>query len=929
VDIVFSLHETVDGALPSQLYYVSTFPLPDLDNAMTTSPAYQFICNLLIEIDSWGRIARRQWLIDAGLEPLEAHLPPDLPAINFAPALLDVAYQQGNDHHLRLMVTALQEVMAGHPNHLNQVNALLAEPDLMKVVFPTGRVAWAEDRATTLAVAKAYFNQLPTDKVPAHVSLPDVPFTSKSHMLFVANPAFVGREMELMAIAEGIKTGQGAVVAAGIGGVGKTQLAVEWVHRYGRYFAGGIFWLDFSNEGSIPLTIASAGAAYQHPHYAQMELADQVRWVREQWKAETPTLLIFDNCEDPKLADEYAPIGSGARVLATSHDQTFTKSIRVGGVRQINIETLPRLDSIKLLQRLRPDLSETDANAIAEELGDLPLALHIAGSFLQQYRTTSYGDPSTYLERLCQPDLLEQLGKQGARLPHLPTKHERDVTRTFLISIERLDSDTHPDPNLTRALLLLIAQFAPGVALPSEWLNNGLPEGTDELDMADALKRLKAVGLVDTPQEGMTRIHRIIAQVVTEYIDINTLNVPLIRCEDIILQVRPEYKQLGFLRKAEYWIPHAQYITIHALTRHDEQAILLTNYLGLWLKYLALYKEATQWVTKSLELGREILGTNHHYTSGSLNNLAELYRIQGFYQQSLPLYEEALAIAREVLDTRHPDIAQSLSNLGLLNQSLGKYKEALPLFEEALEIRQEILGTFHSDTAQSLSNLAGLYQAQGEYKKALPLYQEALDIDRKIFGSHHPETAIDLSNLGMLYQSLEKFEKALPLVEEALAINIEVWGLYHPDTATDLSNLATLYYSQGKYGEAATLCKKALEITRKIFGSWHTDTARSLNNLAVLYSSQGNYNKALPLLEEALAIERKLFGVSHINTAATLNNLAELYYNQRRYEYSLPLLEEAVSIAVKYLGKRHPHTKIAIENLDRCRESIRTRRKYR
>lgn len=888
---------------------------------MTTSPAYRLMCDLLIQVDGFGRIARRQWLIDAGLEQLEAHLPPDLPAINFAPALLDAAYQQSTDHSLRLMVTALQEVVAGHSDLLNQVNALLADPDLMKTVFPNGRVAWAEDRATSLAVAKAYFNNLPTDNVSPHVTPPDVPFSPKSHIPFVANPDFVGRETELMAIAEGIKRGQGVVVA-GMGGVGKTQVAVEWVHRYGRYFAGGVFWLDFSNEGSIPLSIASAGAAYQYPAYAQMELATQVRWVREQWKAETPTLLIFDNCEDPKLADEYAPIGSGARVLVTSRDQTMAQTIRAGGIRQINIETLPRPDSINLLQRLRPDLRNEDANAIAEELGDLPLALHIAGSFLQQYRTTSYGDPATYPARLRQPDLLGQLGKQGHRLPDLPTKHERDVARTFLISIERLEADLHPDPALTRFLLLFIAQFAPGVAVPIAWLNQGLPDGTDELDAVDALVRLQAVGLIDTPQESMVRMHRLLIHAVTDMAQIKPHSAVVIRTEHIMSSVVPRYGDSTFVSQSERWLPHARHVVTRTLTRRDEQAGRLANIVGYQLTHLAFYDEAAYWYEKSVEIRRECVGARHADTATSLNNLAELYRVQGRYERALPLAEEALAIRRDVLGTHHADTAVSLGNLANIFEAQGNYDRALPLREEGLAIHRAVLTANHLYIATSLNNLANLYQAQGKYDDALPLYEEAVQISKATMGARHPDTALYLHNLATLHRVLGNLDYAFLLYEETLAIRREVLGTNHPDTAITLNNLAALFKSLKNYDNAFSLTREALTIRQEVLGVRHPSTATSLDNLAELYRALGNYEGGLPLCEEALAIRREVLGAHHPHTATSLNNLAGFYEEKKLYQEALSLYEEALSIFVECFGKDHPYTRTVMENMERCRAAM-------
>ncbi|MGB7250727.1 MAG: tetratricopeptide repeat protein, partial [Phormidesmis sp.] len=167
-----------------------------------------------------------------------------------------------------------------------------------------------------------------------------------------------------------------------------------------------------------------------------------------------------------------------------------------------------------------------------------------------------------------------------------------------------------------------------------------------------------------------------------------------------------------------------------------------------------LYSLPSVDISKEEPAQRLVVATN-------LNDLAELYYLQGQYQKAEPLLQKALDIRKAELGDsqrdgkaeRHPSIATSLNNLALLYKSQGRYGEAEPLYVQALEIRKAELGDRHPDTATSLNNLAALYESQGRYGEAEPLYVQALEIRQAELGDRHPDTATSLNNLAALYKS--------------------------------------------------------------------------------------------------------------------------------------------------------------------------------
>ena len=173
---------------------------------------------------------------------------------------------------------------------------------------------------------------------------------------------------------------------------------------------------------------------------------------------------------------------------------------------------------------------------------------------------------------------------------------------------------------------------------------------------------------------------------------------------------------------------------------------------------------------------------NQDSFSTALNNLAELYRVQGKYRQAEPLYKRAQAIWEKALGPEHPNVALGLNNLALLYHAQGQYEQAEPLLKRAQAIREKALGPEHPDVAQGLNNLAGLYDAQGQYEQAELLWKRALAICEQQLGPEHPNVALGLNNLALLYDAQGQYEQAEPLLKRALAIVEKQLGPQHPDT---------------------------------------------------------------------------------------------------------------------------------------------------
>jgi tetratricopeptide (TPR) repeat protein len=741
-----------------------------------------------------------------------------------------------------------------------------------------------------------------------------------SRMPYPPNPLFVGRHDELRTLAQLLLSGSTAAVgqiaaASGLGGIGKTQLAAEFVHRYGTRFRGGVFWLSMAEAASVAAEVAACGEE-MGLDVADRPLDEQVKQVQRLWKQSTPRLLVFDNCEDEALLDQWRPPTGGCLVLVTTRRATWRRSLRV---QMLGLGVLPRAESIALLHHHRPDLAADDPilDAIAEAVGDLPLALHLAGSYLDEYRRSV--SPQSYLQQLQSPDLLNHPCFQSGEM--LPTRHEAHVAQTFALSYDRLNA-ADPMDALALALLVRAACLAPGEPIPLTLLAATVAEDSAETvtpAVEAALRRLATVGLIDLAT-GSVQLHRLVWQFVRASAEDGVAQGAV---EGALILVANRLNEAGYPAALLPLQGHLRHVIAQAADRNDETLTTLTNSLGYHLNMLGDYASARPLLERALHIREQALGPDHPRTAVSLNNLAELLKAQGDYAAARPLLERALAIRERSLGPDHPDTAQGLNNFAGLLYAQGDYVTARPLYERALLIREQTLGPDHPDTAQSLNNLAILIEDQGDYGAARPLLERALRITEQILGPDHPDTAVSLNNLAGLLYAQGDYVTARPLLERALHITEQALGPDHPDTAQSLNNLAMLIEDQGDYVTARPLLERALTINEQALGPDHPDTATSLNNLAALLESVGDYAAARPLYERALLIGEHALGPDHPDTAGSLNNLALLLQAVGDYATARPLLERALLIREQALGPEHPTTQATQRNLAHLLATIR------
>ena len=719
---------------------------------------------------------------------------------------------------------------------------------------------------------------------------------------------FVGREEELQNVHQLLQDNKQVAIAAiaGMGGVGKTELALQYAIQQRETYNGGLCWL-LPKTGDVGIQVVQfARTQLDLKPPEDFDILAQVQYCWRRWR-EGDVLLVLDDVSDYEQVKPYLPSSSSRfKVLMTTRQN-------LGRIAQLSLDVLQPEAALELLRSLlkeTPQRIERElviANQLCEWLGYLPLGVELVGRYLARKQDLSLAEMLRRLENKRLDERSLSKSKSEADMTA-----QRGVLAAFELSWQELKDDD-------KQLGCLLSLFA---AAPIPWnlMEQCLPE-EDAEDLEEIRDdSLLNLHLLQRKGEGVYQLHPLLRQFFqykcTGLEKAEELKRSVCRVMIAVTKDIPETPTLQQITDVTPAIPHLAKVAKNLIQYvSDDDLIWAFTSNARFYDGQGLYNQALPWYEQCLEVTKKRLGEEHPDVAQSLNNLATLYQSQGRYSEAEPLFIQALAFRRNLLGEEHPDVATSLNNLANLYNYQGRYSQAEPLFIQALALYRKLLGEEYPSVAQSLNNLAFLYDSQGRYSQAEPLYIQALAFRRNLLGEEHPDVAQSLNNLAGLYNSQGRYSQAEPLYIQALALYRKLLGEEHPDVASSLNNLANLYYSQGRYSEAEPLLQQALALTRKLLGEEHPDVAYTLNNLAGLYNSQDRYSEAEPLYILALALRHKLLGEEHPSVALSLNNLAFLYYSQGRYSEAELLFIQALALYRKLLGEEHPSVALSLNNL--------------
>jgi tetratricopeptide (TPR) repeat protein/transcriptional regulator with XRE-family HTH domain len=724
-------------------------------------------------------------------------------------------------------------------------------------------------------------------------------------MPYLRNQYFVGRESvltRLHAVLSGHEVGAVNQIRAlsGLGGIGKTQTAIEYVYRYGGEYDLALWTLADSRATLVEQLagLASELGVAQQRETDQNRLAKAVkRWLET--KHDLVWLLIFDNVEDVQVVQEFLPTRGTGAVLLTTRLRNLGPHIRAIALDPMTLEEgvqflQARLDAGK--EQEQQPLSEAEreaANQLWTLLGGLPLALDQAAAFAQETGNS--------LAEYCA--LLRQARGALLRRRGLPASDHLDsVAATFAMAWNQIDQLSPA----AAALLRLCAFLAPA-AIPEELFFAGADAAPAELREAleEPLGWQEMIGLLRRysllEREGATKslsVHRLVQAALREELDQETQRRWAKRVIRLVNAAFPQVAPETW-PQCERLLPQAMQATewIEQYQATDEVAIRLMFETGHYLRDRGRYAEAEPLYQRTLQAREQLWGSEHPQVAEALVKLGALSREQGKFPEAERLCQQALDIwERQEGEPEYPQVAEALNNLAISYNSRGKYAEAEQFHLRALAICEQRLGSTHHDTARSLNNLANLYQFHGRYREAEPLYTRALDIWERQLGSENTRLTYPLTGLGTVYHNLGRFPEGESHFRRALRIWDAQTGPEHPQVTYVLTGLGNLFQEQGRYAEAESCYQRALRIWEEQMEPEHPERAGTLSGLASLYARQGKYAEARWLYQRTLRIWEEQMGPEHLVTAETMRALAELEEAQGAGEEARSSYQRAMAL---------------------------------
>lgn len=742
------------------------------------------------------------------------------------------------------------------------------------------------------------------------LSAPHITLPSVWNIPYTRNSLFVGREDILLRLYQNFHRPSLLPQAIiGLGGIGKSQIAVEYAYRHSQEYQT-LLWIAADSRESLVSDYVTAARLLNLPEKDEQDQEIALLAVRRWLEMHKRWLLILDNADDLALVREFLPSTFEGHILMTTRAQATGRLADCIEIATFEQETA----ALFLLRRSRlidaaATLEEANsadvaaAREICAELGGLPLALDQAGAYIEETKCGLSRYLTSY--QTCQKDLLQRRGR-------VVLDHPDPVATTWSISFGKVEQRNPVAANLLRLCAYLSPDDIPEELITQGAIFPGLEAlAADTLAFDEASAELRNYSLLQ--RDGAARtfsVHRLVQSALRDSMDAATRREWAQRAIRVVDMVFPEVEFTTW-PQCERYLPHAlvcvKWIEQEQLSSTEAAQVLLK--VGWYLKDRVRYKEADLLVMKALEMNFKYLSLPAVEIAQMLTVLAGIHEAQGYYAKAEPLYRQALTIYEQCLMPDHPYTISSMSNLANLQSEQGNYAEAELLCQRVLALREKILGPEHSDTAKSLSNLACCYQDQGKYAEAEPLLQRALVIYERQLRPDHPDLASTLNNLAELCCQQDNYSEAEVLYKRALTIYEQQLGPDHPDTANGLNNLAGLYCHQKEYRQAEALYLRALAIYKRQVGSNHPDVANCMHNLAGLYYEQHRHAEAESLSQQALAICEQRLGPEHPDTAHRLRNLARLYDKQERDAEAEPLYRRALAICEQKLGPEHPHTR--------------------
>ncbi|MFD4546247.1 FxSxx-COOH system tetratricopeptide repeat protein [Streptomyces sp. NPDC058466] len=722
------------------------------------------------------------------------------------------------------------------------------------------------------------------------------------------NTRFTGREPLLndaYHLLQGAEPGAGVVTLHGMSGVGKTQLAAEYVYRFGSEY-DVVWWVNAEKRVNYRRRLAEL--APQLGLSTGAEYGERIRAVREALRRGDPYarwLLILDGADEPDQIWDLVPTGPG-HVLITSRNPEWSEH----NSKLLEVPVYDRDESVAFIRRRAPRLNEPEADQLAEALEDLPLLLDQTAGWLN--------DSDLSVEQYIA--LLE--GGIDQDVVKISSDFPVAFQTAWSILLNKL-RDTVPE---SVDLLRLCTFFAPGfipVRLLKEMPHDELPEQiagllNDPLLWNKAINQLRQYSVVrleshetatdETVSSGESLyLHRMVHQIVhkdmpdedrREFIDV------VRRALAAADPRRPTDTRLwsGY---AEI-VPHLKYADV---LKSKDPAVQTLVFNCLRYMYISgEYRSGIKLGERALKAWRALLGENHPRIWELTHHYANLLRAVGDYQRTETIERAAVEHLREQRGEQDLDHLRAVSGLGADLRGLARYDEALELSERLMLTYRDLLGEQDSRTLGAQNNLAVSLRLLGRYAEALDIDRRTMEARRLLLRARHPwalsselHYAVDLRLLGR-YTEAESIQ-AKNVREYRL-----VMGSDTPPTLEAEHNLALCHYRSGDRAAAGTLLARVLERCERVLGETDPQTLRFAATTSCFTREHGDIDQARELGESVVARYEVMLAEGHPFIAGVRANHALVLRSVGERDQAHVVIELALADMTAAVGENHPWT---------------------
>lgn len=640
----------------------------------------------------------------------------------------------------------------------------------------------------------------------------------------VRSAAFTGRDRMILKLRDRLFVDGPVVVQAlyGLSGIGKTQLAIEYAHRFANAYEV-VWWVDAEQPELMDEKLAGLAVALGLVD-ASAPVPVALAKTKAQLRGSTGWLVVFDNVGEPADLATVLPEGPGQVLITARHGQWG--EIAAGC---LEVDMFARTESVTLLRRLAPTVSESDADSIAERLGDLPLAITQAGGVLAETPITA-------------AQYLVELERHAASLldEGRPTHYPRSLAAALRLSIHRLAEDD----SAAMRLLHICAMLAPE-PIPLDLFTSTPPDisalafgpsSVSPVAMARIAGRLLRYGLATRGRapRGMhgesLLLHRLTQAVVRDLTDASERPAVRVQAEAALVAAKPD----DAVHPACWprWTALLPHILALDPSESDHDGFRKLSCDAVW------------------------------YMLNRGQNMLALVVSQRVYHAW---------VARFGSDADDP--LRMADHVGRAFRNIGDLEAARQLHQETFVKRLAISGPDHVSTLLVACNLGIDLTDAGEHEQACRLNAETHERSRHALGEDHPLSTRSANNLAVSLRALGKYRESLLLDQDTYQRKRRILGLDHPHTLNSAAGVAAGLRALGRHEEARRLDEMVFRGLDAILGADHHDTIRAANNLADDLLALGHLNQSRRLRERTLAITVRVLGESHQETKRTRRGL--------------------------------------------------------